>query len=198
MQKLKNRDWLQRVVKRILLLSSILAFSSCLDYQAANIYIYLDQSDFYQGTAKIEFVNIHSNESDFKERRLEMSEFYKGYKKEGRSILEVIPLYDATVKLTNKSALSTDAYIEGEFNNLLTILAPLFQEGTFRFEGNAKRISVWWKNPLKEDDNVNLILIYSGKIVSHNSKHFDSKANSLTWSMSKNGDSEIKFVLEAE
>jgi len=194
MDKWKSKNWLQR----ILLLPVILIFTSCLDYQAANIYIYLDESDVYEGTAKIEFINIHSNETEPEERRLEMKEFYSDYETDAEIILEVIPLNHTTVKLTNKTELSTDGYIKGEFKNLLTILAPLFQEGAFRFEGKSKRISVWWKNPLKEEDNVNLILTYSGKIVSHNSNHFDSKTNTLKWSMNKNGDREIRFVLEAE
>ena len=194
MQELKKWVWL----RRIMLILVILVFTSCLDYKAVNVYIFLDQNDFYRGTAKIEFIHIHSTAIEAKERRIEMSEFYTDYQKNAQSILEVLPLYNTTVKLTKKTPLSTDGYIEGEFKNILTVFAPLFQEGDFRFEGNARRLSVWWKNPLKEEDNVNLILIFSGKIISHNSNHFDLKSNSLKWSMHKDGDREIHFVLEAE
>ena len=81
---------------------------------------------------------------------------------------------------------------------LLAVLGSLMSESSFRFEGNKKRLAASWGNPFSDSTETNLIIQYTGKIVSHNSKNFDAKTGTMKWNMSKAGDKEVSFILESK
>jgi len=163
-----------------------------------NIYLTLDKDDLYAGHARLEFINIHSNADTLDEQKKEIGEIFTGYKKEADDILRSMPLFNYTVELLNKKELSTDAVIQGEFKNILSLLGSLITDSNFRIEGNRKRFSAKWGNPFTDSMETNLIITYPGKIVSHNSKNFDAKTGTMKWKMSKTGDKEVNFVLESD
>jgi len=171
--------------------------TGCLDVETINFTLSLDAENLYSGTATVEFVKIRSTETDPAKRKREMDDLFSGYRNEAKKILESIPLFDERVELRNKTASSTDAVITGKFKNVLAMFGIL-TEGEFRFEGERKRLSVYWKNPLTDETDTNLIVRFPGNIVSHNSKHFDSATGTMRWNLGKHGDREIRFVLEGK
>lgn len=174
------------------------SFTACLDIGKIDIYLMLDKDDFYAGRASLEFVNIHSTSSTADEQKEEMNKFFSDYKQDVENIIRTMPLYSYTAELRNRKELSSDVVIQGEFKNVMAVLGALMSESSFRFEGNRKKLSVYWGNPVTDSTEINLIIQYPGKIVKHNSKSFDARTGIMKWNMSKTGDREVSFTLESE
>ena len=173
--------------------------TTCMAVEAINIHLTLDGADFYRGVARIEFVGIHSTDTNPKKRKAEMQDFFASYRRDADRILATIPLQEHRVLLRNRTDISTDAVLVGNFRNLVAVLSGVFtDQGEFRFEGNRRRLSVYWKNPRVEKDNVSLIVQYAGNIVSHNSKSFDAATQTMRWNLNRTGDPEIQFTLASD
>jgi len=184
--------------KIFLILSLTFSFTACLDIEKINIYLMLDKDDLYSGKARIEFINIHSTSVTIDEQKKDMDGIFADYKKEAENIIREMTLFNHAVELRNKTGVSTDAVISGEFKNVLAVLSSIMKESNFKVEGNRKKLSTAWGNPFTDNTETNLIIQYPGKIVSNNSKSFDPKTGTMKWNMSKNGDKEVKFVFESD
>lgn len=193
-----KRSKFMKLTASLFILLSVSSFTACLDIGKIDIYLMLDKDDLYSGRARLEFVNIHSTSATVEEQRDEMNKFFIDYKEDVENIIRAMPLYNYTAEFRNRKELSSDVIILGEFKNVMAVLGALMSESSFRFEGNRKKLSVYWSNPLTDSTEINLIIQYPGKIVKNNSKSFDSKTGIMKWNMSKSGDSEVSFMLESE
>lgn len=181
---------------QLLLISMVLIFSSCLNVQKINIFLYLDENNFLSGKARIEFINISSTEDSEEKQRKELAALQQSYKTDATHLIRMMGLYDENVQLKNFTGLGTDAVIEGSFSNFAAAISGiLIKDGILKIETNKKEITVNWQSRMKEKSEFNLILVYRGKIISHNSKHFDAKTKTLRWRLDTGFDKEIRFTL---
>jgi hypothetical protein len=162
-----------------------------------NIIVYPDKDNVYQGRVKIEYINIHSNEELPEKKKKDMDEFFADYKKDARNVAQSMSLQDYKSRLMNRKELSTDGEIKGKFESLVATLSFMFEKSEFKVEGDSKKISFYRKNPLNENDDINLIITFPGKIIAHNSKNFEQQNGTMKWNLKKTGDKEISFTLES-
>jgi len=174
-----------------------LLLASCLDVETMNITLFPDPGNVYEGRARVEFINIHSTEKEPGKNKKDMEEFFNEYREYAVEISSSMGLRRQTNRLVNKKELSTDAEIEGEFEHLAATLVWLLEKSQFRMEGSDGQFSFYRKNPLTEEGQVNLVIVYPGKIVAHNSASFDAKTGTMRWSLNKAGDREISFTIAA-
>ena len=183
--------------KTVFFILPLFVLSSCLDVDTINIYVYPEKNHIFQGHARVEFVNIHSTEKYPEKNQRDMQNFFQNYEKDALNIAVSMGLKDHKTRLMNRRPLSADAELTGEFNSLVSVLAVFLESSEFKLEGSSRRFSFNRKNSSGEFENVNLIIVFPGKIVSHNSKKFEPKTGTMKWNFSKTGDQEISFILES-
>jgi hypothetical protein len=195
--KYKRKSLMNGLVFFMIVLS-VSSLTACLDIGKIDIYLILDKDDLYAGKARFEFVNIHSTAETSAEQKKEMDDFFRDYKQNVEDIIKAMPLYGYSAEFRNKKEFSSDVIIQGEFKNVMAVIGSLMSESSFRFEGNRKKLAVFWANPFTDSTEMNLIVQYQGTIVKHNSKNFNAKDGIMKWNMSKTGDKEVSFIFKSE